>query len=712
MDKYKNEKFLHQYELGDNRVCFQSGKVTNSAGECKLEPLPLALLRYLVKHPNQVISYQELLSSVWENRQVSDDAIRRVIKKIRTALLDDAKSPKYLQTVPLKGYQWIGPYQSITSAKKNSQTNKIYYYAFFFIACLLLAFMLGGYINSSLTSNITKQSVASDISQVAELTKMVGSEVNGDYHAGLNTLLFIYRENNNEPFALFSKELSNGKVQRLTFDENNYVKAKFSPDGSSIVFSKFTADGLKNYLASFINNNIKNVREITAISGKRKLLSWSADGEKLYFSDELTGKTKIHQRAIFLYSVNEQTIKQVSFPHVQGYGDFQALESPSGRYLAFFRNTADSRNQLNIVNLTNNSIYQELSLNFSPNKMIWQSEGDSKIILSSFDGDIYQYHLNEAVIEELPVSRSGWNDVFYHCGERCLYVRQQEMNYQDVREVHNPFISSENIATQYLSGNGAEIFPFYDHSGKYIYFTSYTKNKASLIKQDSEGKQQVLWQFNPRQKMTAVTLNPQSELITGKLDNRIFILDPQQQKFRFITSEQQQVYCPFWDRQGNSIYFSRLEQGDYVLHKYYSQSEKIEKVGLGIKEREEFSDGRMIELDTDDQLWLSHTSHSGVIKKRLEQLDHNSHWQLHDDYLYWSRIEGLDVYLHRMDLLSSKSEKRLLTANSWLSGFFVHPDGDRILITHPLLAESDLVKVEWTVKSENPESGSYTKRIN
>ena len=98
-----------QVKVGKFVFDMASSTLVSKTEQVKLEPLSFAFLSYLVQKPGQIISREELLEGVWGNRIVSDDSIRKVVKKLREALGDDAKSPTYIKTIPMKGYCLIAP---------------------------------------------------------------------------------------------------------------------------------------------------------------------------------------------------------------------------------------------------------------------------------------------------------------------------------------------------------------------------------------------------------------------------------------------------------------------------------------------------------------------------------------------------------------------------------------------------------------------------
>src|SRR5215471_1463519 len=75
----------------------------------KLERIPLDLLFMLVDQRNRLVTREEIFEGIW-GKQVfvdTDNAINTAIRKLRRALEDDPDSPKFIETVPARGYRFV-----------------------------------------------------------------------------------------------------------------------------------------------------------------------------------------------------------------------------------------------------------------------------------------------------------------------------------------------------------------------------------------------------------------------------------------------------------------------------------------------------------------------------------------------------------------------------------------------------------------------------
>ncbi len=74
-----------------------------------VEPKVIEVLVFLARHPGEVLSKESILQGVWTGTFVSDEVLTYSISELRKALQDDAKNPRFIQTIHRKGYRLIAP---------------------------------------------------------------------------------------------------------------------------------------------------------------------------------------------------------------------------------------------------------------------------------------------------------------------------------------------------------------------------------------------------------------------------------------------------------------------------------------------------------------------------------------------------------------------------------------------------------------------------
>jgi DNA-binding winged helix-turn-helix (wHTH) protein/tetratricopeptide (TPR) repeat protein len=97
-------------------VCFDGWHLRADCAELWLDGArvaiqekPLKILEELVARPGELVSRQYLIGRLWPDRVVEfDTALNTAVKKLRAVLDDDPERPRYIETVPRKGYRFIG----------------------------------------------------------------------------------------------------------------------------------------------------------------------------------------------------------------------------------------------------------------------------------------------------------------------------------------------------------------------------------------------------------------------------------------------------------------------------------------------------------------------------------------------------------------------------------------------------------------------------
>ena len=107
---------INAYEFGEWIVEPHLNRIRRDGDDIQLEPRTLDVLRYLLDHAGEVVSIDELLDSVWADRIVEPNAVHRNVNRIRRALGDRARDPRYIETVPKRGYRTVAPVRTIDAA--------------------------------------------------------------------------------------------------------------------------------------------------------------------------------------------------------------------------------------------------------------------------------------------------------------------------------------------------------------------------------------------------------------------------------------------------------------------------------------------------------------------------------------------------------------------------------------------------------------------
>src|SRR5262245_18350028 len=92
----------------------ESGELRKDGIRLKLQPQPFRVLGLLVSRAGRVLSRQEIERELWgdETHVDFEGGLNYCIRQIRTALGDDAESPRYIETLPKRGYRFLAPVEA------------------------------------------------------------------------------------------------------------------------------------------------------------------------------------------------------------------------------------------------------------------------------------------------------------------------------------------------------------------------------------------------------------------------------------------------------------------------------------------------------------------------------------------------------------------------------------------------------------------------
>ncbi|MDP9197997.1 MAG: winged helix-turn-helix domain-containing protein [Pseudomonadota bacterium] len=87
----------------------QLGELQKNGTRIRLQIQPLSVLEELLAHPGELVTRERLIARLWPQGVVDfDTALNSTVHRLRTALEDPAEQPRYIETIPRRGYRFIG----------------------------------------------------------------------------------------------------------------------------------------------------------------------------------------------------------------------------------------------------------------------------------------------------------------------------------------------------------------------------------------------------------------------------------------------------------------------------------------------------------------------------------------------------------------------------------------------------------------------------
>src|SRR3954452_24810467 len=97
--------------FGPFAVDARTGELTNAGQRTPLRDQPLQLLLALLERPGELVTREELTSRLWpaDTFVDFDRGLNKAINHLRDALGDSADHPRFIETLPKRGYRFIAP---------------------------------------------------------------------------------------------------------------------------------------------------------------------------------------------------------------------------------------------------------------------------------------------------------------------------------------------------------------------------------------------------------------------------------------------------------------------------------------------------------------------------------------------------------------------------------------------------------------------------
>ena len=99
---------FHPFRLDTINQCLWRQRDSGDDERLLLPPKAYGVLLYLIEHAGRLVTQDELLDAVWPGRFIQPEGLKSQILYIRRVLEDDPKRPRFIETLPRRGYRFIG----------------------------------------------------------------------------------------------------------------------------------------------------------------------------------------------------------------------------------------------------------------------------------------------------------------------------------------------------------------------------------------------------------------------------------------------------------------------------------------------------------------------------------------------------------------------------------------------------------------------------
>src|SRR6187431_26560 len=96
--------------FGTFELSVRSGELSRRGLRVALQEQPLRILTALLERPGEVVTRQDLCRRLWPEGTFVDfeHSLNAAVRRLRSALGDEADNPRFVETLPRRGYRFIG----------------------------------------------------------------------------------------------------------------------------------------------------------------------------------------------------------------------------------------------------------------------------------------------------------------------------------------------------------------------------------------------------------------------------------------------------------------------------------------------------------------------------------------------------------------------------------------------------------------------------
>ncbi len=326
--------------FGIFEVDLASGELRRNGVRVHLQEQPFQVLAALLESPGEIVTKQELQERLWKDDTFVDfdRSLATAINKVRQALGDSATSPRFIETVPKRGYRFIGPGAvRHGSFPRTSTTRQRLLWAAFAIGLIAVTAGLYAGLWKPQPETVFKPMEAVPFTTDRGLVGKPTFSPDGTYVA------YDWSGEDQSNWDIYVKLVGPGEPLRITTnDASDYAYSpSWSPDGTRIAF--FRGNPVRGKVGVYIipalggrERKLAEIHQSALAMQVGTCLDWSPDSLWLAVCD---GPSPTGPFRLFLLSVGTSELRQLTTPAADGSpkSDITPAFSPDGRMIAFAR---------------------------------------------------------------------------------------------------------------------------------------------------------------------------------------------------------------------------------------------------------------------------------------------------------------------------------------------------------------------------------------
>ena len=483
--------------FGAYEMDLRSGELRKNGKRVRLTGQPFQVLSILLEHPGELVTREQLQRQLWPSDTFVDfdRGLNAAINRVREALGDSAENPRFVETLPRRGYRFIGEVEvprkvnlqdsePLTDERHTRVSGWSWKIAAASGAAILMiagAFLFRSTVRTSSRDSSTQL-------KVVPLTALPGQEISPSFSPDGSQVAFGWDgENNGAGFDLYVKVIGTDKPLRLTNHPAQWLGLAWSPDGRSIAVHRMVPEDGGIFLVPALGGPERKLASTDDASRRWAGISWSPDGKQLAFVAHRPSANLLESNQLFLLSVDTLEVKPVETGCDNN--TYDPAFSPDGHTLTYncFQDTGHFT--LNLKDLGTGRNTQLLTGVQRIHGVAWTHDGP-RIVFSSSSwsteqgGDLWQITPGKNVSpEKIAIGNDARSLAFSSSGRRLAYEQ-----FRISVNIWRVDLDGEKSQTHVLAPSTREQFgPVISPDGGRVVFISNRSGTNEIWVCDSDG---------------------------------------------------------------------------------------------------------------------------------------------------------------------------------------------------------------------------------
>jgi Tol biopolymer transport system component/DNA-binding winged helix-turn-helix (wHTH) protein len=539
-------------------------ELRKAGARLNLPTQPFQVLTLLLERPGELVTREELRRRLWPDGTFVDfeHGVNAIVNRLRETLGDSADRPRFIETVPRRGYRFIAPVDNGLKDGSAAHPRPSGWRASrLMLPAVVIALAIGAAVSLYVYG---LWPLSRPPMRATPLTSLPGQERYPSFSPDSNQIAFAWDGGNGDNQDIYIKVVGAGVPLRLTTHPAADQKPVWSSDGRHIAFVRLAEEGGGLFMIPALGGPERKIGSMVPEHEWAAGPSWSPDGKLLAFSEKPEAQAPL---SIFLSSIESLERRKLTSPPVGSVGDCAPAISPDGGRVAFIRVSAAggvflvpvAGGEPTRVTREHNPFCERLA---------WTADGRELVFSTSASGgapesssSLWRVSASGGTPERLTVGGdNAANPAISSRGNRLAYEqRSQNIN---IWRIDVPTATqSSRSATKLIASTRVEACPQFSPDGTRIVFASDRTGSDEIWVSDTAGSNLVqLTSFGGPMAGTP-RWSSDGRRIAFDGDWGIHVIDVDGGRSRRVASDTPDGVVPSWSRDGRWIYFASTRTG-------------------------------------------------------------------------------------------------------------------------------------------------------